>query len=358
MPTLKIKPGRTAPKPKFPAGLGYDSESSEREDDPSIEEQFILRMPPGEDAELLREAIETRTLDAEGPIWIRWGEGRRAVVCVRGRYWAATLYDLPTVTESFKCLDKKNVHKVADISQILVVEERIPDESAITPTKPGEPHEFPDGLTAPLKSVRTHRFRKREYTNRAIEATEREVSRLEALDAEAESSVVEMIDEADIGMYDQQMGGEDDDGYDMLHGYGQEDAEGEEDAEGDDFDELANELENALEEDDDDEDEDGAAPHTGTTTQPGQESAEDSDMADGGDESGSDEGEELDEHAQEMQKLRDEIADLEESMREKEKEMEGVMNPIIRMRKEGFIKNLREEITMKKKMLGEGNDDD
>lgn len=41
-------------------GLGYDSEASDREDDPAIEEQIILRCRPGEDAEYLRGCLERK----------------------------------------------------------------------------------------------------------------------------------------------------------------------------------------------------------------------------------------------------------------------------------------------------------
>jgi len=42
------------------AGLGYDSEASDKEDDPAIEEQIILRCRPGEDAEYLRSCLERK----------------------------------------------------------------------------------------------------------------------------------------------------------------------------------------------------------------------------------------------------------------------------------------------------------
>jgi transcription initiation factor TFIID subunit 7 len=41
-------------------GLGYDSEASDREEDPSIEEQIILRCRPGDDAEYLRGCLERK----------------------------------------------------------------------------------------------------------------------------------------------------------------------------------------------------------------------------------------------------------------------------------------------------------
>ena len=43
-------------------GLGYDSEASDREDDPAIEEQIILRCRPGEDTEYLKSCLERKEL--------------------------------------------------------------------------------------------------------------------------------------------------------------------------------------------------------------------------------------------------------------------------------------------------------
>jgi transcription initiation factor TFIID subunit 7 len=41
-------------------GLGYDSEASDREEDPAIEEQIMLRCRPGEDAEYVRQCLERK----------------------------------------------------------------------------------------------------------------------------------------------------------------------------------------------------------------------------------------------------------------------------------------------------------
>lgn len=43
-------------------GLGYDSEASDREDDPAIEEQIILRCRPGEDTEYLKSSLERKEI--------------------------------------------------------------------------------------------------------------------------------------------------------------------------------------------------------------------------------------------------------------------------------------------------------
>jgi transcription initiation factor TFIID subunit 7 len=41
-------------------GLGYDSEASDREDDPLLEEQIILRVKSGEDAEYLQRCLDAK----------------------------------------------------------------------------------------------------------------------------------------------------------------------------------------------------------------------------------------------------------------------------------------------------------
>ena len=83
-PTIVIKPhGRP---PFSPAGEGYDSEASNREDDPTIEEQIVLRMIPGEHCEYIRQAIEENRFeprrDGGGDIRLAWfeDETRRAVL--------------------------------------------------------------------------------------------------------------------------------------------------------------------------------------------------------------------------------------------------------------------------------------
>ncbi len=103
-PTLKIKhKGRI---PKRPLGLGYDSELDEREADPTILESFILRMPPGPDADYLRDAVQHGTIGvarSQGGADIQMKfldrSGRRGLIIIRGQRWAATLVDLPCIVE-------------------------------------------------------------------------------------------------------------------------------------------------------------------------------------------------------------------------------------------------------------------
>lgn len=182
--------------PRLP-GQGYDSEDSEAEKDPAIQQAFILRMEPGEDAEYLREAI------ANGKIGLAENEGgaeaslrflekdcRRALVTVRGRMYAAALVDLPCIIETMKSWDKKGWWKVADVCQMLLVLGRCgSEEEAKNFPLPREVDketlQYPHGLTPPMKWVRKRRFRKR-LSYKAIANVEEEVERLLAEDDKCE----------------------------------------------------------------------------------------------------------------------------------------------------------------------------
>jgi len=65
IPRIRVKSAASAStkiriKNQKDVGLGYDSEASDREEDPAIEEQIILRCRPGEDAEYLRGCLERK----------------------------------------------------------------------------------------------------------------------------------------------------------------------------------------------------------------------------------------------------------------------------------------------------------
>lgn len=205
--------------PPRPLGAGYDSEASDAETDPAIEQQFILRMPDPSrsedveevksDTEYIRRAIEDRTFGvslAEGgaDVSIRFvtRDLRRAVVTVRDRNWAAVLVDLPCVIESMKSWDRKGGWwKVADISQCLLVLGLIRDEGdegdeggnmldeqikKFPLPHTGEVEKdwrYAHGVTPPMYWVRKRRFRKR-VDYRDIEDVEGEVEKLLKEDAE------------------------------------------------------------------------------------------------------------------------------------------------------------------------------
>ena len=186
------------PPPKREPGLGYDSEDSEAEDDPAIQQGFILRMQPGEDCDYVRDAI------ANGRVGMPPKEGgaevsmrfvdkdtRRATVTVRGRMYAAALVDLPCIVETMKSWDRKGWWKVADVCQMLLVLGRCTsDDEAKNFPLPREvdkqSFQYAHGLTPPMHWVRKRRFRKR-LSYKTIANVDEEVERLLKEDELAEN---------------------------------------------------------------------------------------------------------------------------------------------------------------------------
>ena len=191
--------------PRRPLGEGYDSEASDKEIDPLIEEEFILRMLPGDDCEYVRKAIIEKTIgiprhQGGADIQMKFldDNGRRAVVTVRGNRYAATLVDLPCVIEGMKSWDKRGWWKAADICQMLLVFAQInTEEEALTIELPKtvdpQTFQYPHGITPPMYFARKRRFRKR-ISRTAIEAVEDAVEKLLEADARAISTRVERFD--------------------------------------------------------------------------------------------------------------------------------------------------------------------
>ncbi|KAN0112058.1 TAFII55 protein conserved region domain containing protein [Russula decolorans] len=95
----------------------YDRELDSDEEELSFEEQFILRMPPGEDCSKLREMVAAREISPD--VWFK----------LKGdNMYSAKLVDLPCAIEAQKTLDNKRMFKVADICQMLLIEQRISGE--------------------------------------------------------------------------------------------------------------------------------------------------------------------------------------------------------------------------------------
>ncbi|KAI5299418.1 hypothetical protein KEM55_002185, partial [Ascosphaera atra] len=117
-PAIRLK--SKGEPPRRPKGVGYDSEASDTEIDPALEEEFVLRMQPGEDCDYLRQAIEEKRFGppsrggADVSFKSLTRDGRRAVVTIRGHVYAATLVDLPCVLEAMKSWDKRGWYKSAD----------------------------------------------------------------------------------------------------------------------------------------------------------------------------------------------------------------------------------------------------
>lgn len=188
--------GKAPPRPK---GVGYDSEDSDTEKDPALQQGLVLRMEDGEDAQYLKEAIakgqigpHPSTGDAEVSLKFIEKNYRRAIVRIRGRMYAAALVEMPCIIESMKSFDKKGWWKVADINQMLLVLGRCnTEEEAKTYPLPRDVNkdnfQYAHGLTPPMHWVRKRRFRKRMNYNE-IANVEEEVEKLLKADAEWEEA--------------------------------------------------------------------------------------------------------------------------------------------------------------------------
>src|SRR2546421_933567 len=233
-PTLRIKHKGKVPK-RLP-GVGYDSELSDREADPTLLEAFILRMLPGDDCNYLRTAIENGTLgiprsQGGADISIRPLDrhGRRAVVTIRGVKYAAAMVDLPCIIEGMKSWDKKSWIKSADICQMLLVLKRIQSDDeaqtvALPPDVNPKTSQYAHGITPPMRWVRKRRFARTKRTQVSdIEAVERKVNKLLQEDAAALHVKHELIDPEQLEPRD----------HDMEE-YSGEEYDEEEDAEGED----------------------------------------------------------------------------------------------------------------------------
>ncbi|KAK3945352.1 transcription initiation factor TFIID subunit 7 [Diplogelasinospora grovesii] len=202
-PTLKVKQvGRIPPRP---LGEGYDSEAEDRELDPVIEEQFLLRMMPGEHCEYLQKAVAERKIGvpkhlggADVQMKFLDEEGRRIMFIIQGQPYAAILLDLPTITEGMKTWDKKAMVKSADICQMLLVFAKVKNEeeakTAPLPKAVEHGHRWPHGITPPMHDARNRRFRKR-LSKLEIQNKEAEVERLLTADKDAVSTKYEFVDE-------------------------------------------------------------------------------------------------------------------------------------------------------------------
>ncbi|KAF9092826.1 hypothetical protein BGX29_010264 [Mortierella sp. GBA35] len=186
-------------------GAKDSDDDNEEEPEVSIEEQFILRLPPGEMCDRFREKVIAREI--EESVKLKFTDARRGTFTFEGITFPTKLVDLPTIIEAQKTLNGKQMYKIADISQMLVVDEtpeekEIKMESAgqmpaptLPPLKPSE-YIWPDGLTNPLKNVRKRRFRKR-VSKVAVEGVEKEIERLLQEDDLAEEVVYEIREQVD-----------------------------------------------------------------------------------------------------------------------------------------------------------------
>jgi len=394
LPTPVVLKAKVKGKPPVrPLGDGYDSEASDREEDPAIEEEFILRMVPGDDCDYLRKMIAEKKIGepkAKGGADVHmkfFADGRRAAITIRNNVYAAILVDLPTVIEAMKSWDRRNWLKSADICQMLWVFTPIKrEEDAKTIRLPAEvdekTHQFPHGLTPPMKFARRNRFRHRLHKTQ-IEEVEDEVNRLLAADQEASQTQATFIDpDAEYRRASQAFSpGSSGGDYDMgEQQYSEdEDAEGEadeteyfngnhhgnvetqqEEQEGEFFD-LEAELQDHQ---------DAETPMSPTatpsqangaaSTQVEEDSGDESVEGDEDDED--DEEDEIDEEEKarlaQIEGTREDIADLEKQISTVHTQFSAQSNPILRKRLEDNMRKLKQELQLKKSSIGEGEENE
>lgn len=350
-----------------PVGVGYDSEASDCEADPSLEEQFILRMLPGEDCEYLRQAINERRFDKhEFSFKPLNREGRRAILKIRDKQYAASLVDLPCIIEGMKSFDRRGWYKSADICQMLLVLGPVTsDQEALEYPLPSEIEkpddktlQYPHGLAPPLRWVRKRRFRDR-VSSRTIEQVEKAV---EDLVAEDENSLFpphfEIVDGASLSRAEGFGQGEEEYG-----SYDEEEPEEDGEIEDDMEDAIAAEMEKALAGGD-------AGPSGGPSAEqpdtpsaqvntpggaPAGESSGDESDSEGGDD---DLDEDQLEQQQQLQQQREEVAELEALIRAETKTWESMTNAILRNKMGRRIQELKKDLELKKVSTGMSDETD
>lgn len=362
--------------PSRPVGVGYDSEASDNENDPAIEEQFILRMLPGEDCEHLQKTINERNFHhSEFAFKPLTREGRRAILKVRDKQYAASLVDLPCIIEGMKSWDRRGWYKSADICQMLLVLGRVnSDQEAMEYPLPSDVQQlgdkilqYPHGLAPPLRWARKRRFRNR-LSTRTIEQVEKAVEDLMAQD---ETSIFppkfELVDSASLNQpeglaqnadyeeeYDEDQDAEGEMEDDMMGDYG-------------DGDDLAAEMEAALAAGDDDfpgighdqPETPSMPPPTpgGEQTERGDSSADESNISDEDDDD-DDMDEDQIEQQQQLQQQREEVAELEGLIRTETSQWEKVQNQILRNKMGRRIQELKKDLELKKVSMGMPIEDD
>ncbi|MCJ1280446.1 hypothetical protein MMC21_008274 [Puttea exsequens] len=421
-PTLPVLHLKTKGKiPKRPKGVGYDSEADDRELDPTISECIILRMQPGEDCNILRKAISENNLSRkQGGVDVRLrflrSDGRRAIITIQGRQYAACLVDLPCVIEAQKSwFPKQGWVKSADVCQMLIVMGRVEkEEDAMTHPLPGlqkgeldeKTWQWAHGLTPPLRWVRKRRFRRRVSVNTVMEV-EAEVEEQLRKDVEAEGrSIVELIDERNLrrnsersvilSSEDQDAEGDDDDlAQTQLNETIEDEGEGGADDEEDADASLAAELEAGMMDDFDDftsptqplsapllsspaptslpvstphsppstaalplTPSAAATPTVGTSSAAEGEEAESSEEEDD-DDNEDDDADEVDdeddlERQQEVQRQKEEIADLETAIKGEQAKAQQMTNALLKRRVLEKIKSLQGDLELKRTVSGIG----
>lgn len=343
---LKLSDKAAAQAPGMSFLGSYDRELDSDDEDLAFEEQFIIRMPPGEDCEKLRKMVSSREVGND--VWFKFKDSRRGVFHIGNTLYSFKLVDLPCIIEAQKTLDNKQMFKVADICQMLVVENRIPNEESFTTTRNVNVDEFiwPHGITPPLHQVRKRRFRKR-VNKRTIESVEEAVERLLATDELASEVKYDVLENVNPDLSDSEfierdepmdaptpgvVGSEAGDAPTPGPDFGGDEGEAEEaeedEGEGDIDEDLAAELDLALGDEDD-------------------EGEGDDEEDDEEDESEEEDEDDDDEEAQERKLLNEEIRDLQAAVLKKQTEIASSANPLIKKRFEDALRKLSADLEMK-----------
>ncbi|ORY72592.1 TAFII55 protein conserved region-domain-containing protein [Leucosporidium creatinivorum] len=354
------------------SGIGWDRElDSDTEEPLAVEEQFMLRLPP-DLAPKLKEMVEQRNVGPD--VWFKFKDSRRAVFHLGNKLYGAKLVDLPALLESQKLTGSGGQSvKVADISQMLLVEEEVQEEADVTREKAFNIEDFiyPHGITPPLKHVRKRRFRKR-VNKRTIEIVEQAVEKLLEKDARAEQVQYELLDH-DVPSDDEygspgpggarngdnssigaptprregsvsSAPGEGDDGMDQDGDQYDRDDEPEEEEGGSGYDsDLANEINKGMAALDASASEDESGSDVG-----GLFGGSSDDDDDDEEEQPANEDPETMEQRKRIKLLLEETGDLERAIQSKEAELAKAANPIFKKRFEEMIKKLSVERDLKR----------
>ncbi|KAI1083335.1 TAFII55 protein conserved region-domain-containing protein [Whalleya microplaca] len=368
-------------------GDAYDSEASDREEDPVRENTFVLRTMPGESTEYLRKALAEGTIGqpkqnggADFNVQFVDAKQRRAMVTIDGVNYAAVLVRLPTITEAMKTWDRKNMMKNSDVNEMLLCFDKVRNEAEaktipLPPMVLKNEYKWPHGITPPMHDAANRRFRKTLLSEKQWQSSAAQVAKLVEDDTHSLESRAEFLNEDD---------GE-------IEDYESEDAEGEIDQ--DYFGEQPGAQKDEMDEDAEEEDDllammeaelansgqqdelhanNGATPGAqleattpmtldATTPAALQEepiSEEDEDESDDDDiEDGDEEDEEVLAAERERKEKLDAIADLKKSLDDNERQLSGVSMPMLKKRLLTTIENIKKEIAVKKAALGLSDED-
>ncbi|KAJ7063466.1 TAFII55 protein conserved region-domain-containing protein [Mycena amicta] len=285
--TTRSSTARSKPQPKLKLKLGDKAAAMA----PGM--SFL-----GPDCDKLRKMVSTR--EVPNDVWFKFKDSRRAVFHIGNNTYSAKLVDLPCIVESQKTLDNKQMFKVADICQMLVVQNRMDQDEQAAPQKNFNIEEFiwPHGLTPPLHHVRKRRFRKR-VNKRTIESVEQAVERLLDEDSLATQVKYDVLENVNPDLSDSDLSTRPTPAISDSGGMGEA---------ADDDDSSASDGKEATQDDDEDDD---------------------------------------DEAVQSIRLLNEEIRDLEAAIAKKGHEIASSANPLIKKRFEDALKKLNADLEMK-----------